>query len=62
ELAQDDGGKLVIREKLTQQDIASRIGASREMVSKILNDLATGGYLSIARKRITLHKTPPRHW
>ncbi len=62
ELAEDEGGKLVIREKLTQQDIASRIGASREMVSKILNDLATGGYLSIARKRITVHKTPPRHW
>jgi CRP/FNR family cyclic AMP-dependent transcriptional regulator len=62
ELAQDDGGALVIREKLTQQDIASRVGASREMVSKILKDLATGGYLSITHKRITLHKTPPRHW
>lgn len=62
ELAEDDGGTLVIREKLTQQDIASRVGASREMVSKILNDLATGGYLSITQKRITIHKTPPRHW
>jgi CRP/FNR family cyclic AMP-dependent transcriptional regulator len=62
ELAKDDRGQLVIREKLTQQDIASRVGASREMVSKILNDLATGGYLSITHKRITLHKTPPRHW
>jgi len=62
ELAEDDGGTLVVREKLTQQDIASRVGASREMVSKILNDLATGGYLSIAKKRITIHKVPPRHW
>lgn len=62
ELAEDDGGTLVIREKLTQQDIASRVGASREMVSKILNDLATGGYLSISQKRITIHKAPPRHW
>lgn len=62
ELAQDDGGTLVIREKLTQQDIASRVGASREMVSKILNDLASGGYLSITQKRITIHRAPPRHW
>jgi CRP/FNR family transcriptional regulator, cyclic AMP receptor protein len=62
ELAEDDGGTLVIREKLTQQDIASRVGASREMVSKILHDLATGGYLSTENKRITLHKVPPRQW
>lgn len=62
ELAEADRGKLVIREKLTQQDIASRVGASREMVSKILKDLATGGYLSISQKRITIHKAPPRHW
>lgn len=62
ELAEDDRGTLAIREKLTQQDIASRVGASREMVSKILNDLAAGGYLSITHKRITIHKAPPRHW
>jgi len=62
ELAEDDRGKLVIREKLTQQDIASRVGASREMVSKILKDLASGGYLSITQKRITIHKAPPPHW
>jgi CRP/FNR family cyclic AMP-dependent transcriptional regulator len=62
ELAEDDRGQLVIREKLTQQDIASRVGASREMVSKILKDLASGGYLSTTQKRITIHKALPRHW
>ena len=62
DLARDDGGGLVVREKLTQQDIADRVGASREMVSKILKDLVTGGYLSVVRKRITIHKAPPRHW
>jgi len=36
ELAEEDRGKPVIREKLTQQDVARRVGASREMVSKIL--------------------------
>lgn len=62
DLAEDDRGKLVIREKLTQQDIASRVGASREMVSKILKDLVSGGYLSITQKRISIHKALPRHW
>jgi len=62
DLSIDEGGRLVVNEKLTQQDIASRIGASREMISKILKDLTAGGYISVNKKRITIHKTPPRHW
>jgi CRP/FNR family cyclic AMP-dependent transcriptional regulator len=62
ELARDDGGKLVVNEKLTQQDIANRVGASREMIGKIMKDLADGGYISVERKRITVHKVLPRHW
>lgn len=60
--AKPANGKLVIDEKLTQQDIASRVGASREMISKIFKELIAGGYISIHRKRITINKTPPRHW
>jgi len=59
---QDEGGTLVIREKLTQRDVANRVGASREMVSRILTDLAAGGYISVKQKHITVHKAPPRHW
>ncbi|OGA54562.1 MAG: Crp/Fnr family transcriptional regulator [Betaproteobacteria bacterium RIFCSPLOWO2_12_FULL_62_58] len=62
ELGHDEGGRLVIDEKLTQQDIASRVGASREMISRILKDLSTGGYITIEHKRITINKTPPRRW
>jgi CRP/FNR family transcriptional regulator, cyclic AMP receptor protein len=62
DMAKPENGKLVIPEKLTQQDIASRVGASREMISKIFKELVTGGYISINRKRITINKTPPRHW
>lgn len=62
ELAEEDRGRLVIREKLTQLDVANRVGASREMVSRILKDLAIGGYISVEQKRITIHKVPPRHW
>jgi len=60
--ARQEDGKLVIQEKLTQQDIANRVGASREMISKIFKDLVAGGYVSIDRKRITINKTPPRNW
>jgi CRP/FNR family cyclic AMP-dependent transcriptional regulator len=62
ELAEDQNGTLVVTEKLTQQDIANRVGASREMISKILKDLAAGGYLTVERNRITINRTPPRHW
>jgi CRP/FNR family cyclic AMP-dependent transcriptional regulator len=62
DLAVKEDGQLVIDEKLTHQDIASRVGASREMISRILKDLAAGGYISVDKKRITINKTPPRHW
>lgn len=62
ELAVKQDGRLVVPERLTQQDIASRVGASREMIARIMKDLAEGGYISIEKKRITVHKSPPRHW
>ena len=62
ELAVEKDGARVIPEKLTQQDIASRVGASREMVSLILKDLSTGGYITVAGKTITINKEPPKHW
>lgn len=62
ELAEDGDDGLVIPQRLTQQEIASRIGASREMVSRILKDLSTGGYLTQSRVGIVLHRKPPEHW
>jgi CRP/FNR family cyclic AMP-dependent transcriptional regulator len=62
ELAVKENGSLVVPEKLTQQDVANRVGASREMVSRIFKDLVAGGYISIDKKRITIHKNPPKHW
>ncbi len=46
-------------ERLTQQEIAMRIGASREMVSRLLTDLANCGYISIESKRVVVHKALP---
>ncbi len=55
-----DGGKVV--EGMTHQDIAAVVGASREMVSKILADLKKGGYIDAQRKKITLLKPLPKAW
>ena len=62
ELAEESNGSFVIAQRLTQRDIASRIGASREMVSRILKDLSVGGYLTQSRAGIVLHRKPPEHW
>jgi CRP/FNR family cyclic AMP-dependent transcriptional regulator len=62
ELAVERDGKLVIPEKMTQKDIAARVGASREMINRILRDLTAGGYVSVDAGRITINKTPPARW
>jgi CRP/FNR family transcriptional regulator, cyclic AMP receptor protein len=59
ELAVERNGKLVIPEKLTQKDIAARVGASREMINRILRDLTIGGYVTMEDGRITINKAPP---
>jgi CRP/FNR family cyclic AMP-dependent transcriptional regulator len=59
--AREEEGVLVT-ERLTHQDIADRVGSSREMVSKILKDLKLGGYIEIDKKRIFILKALPEKW
>lgn len=47
---------------LTHQELASRVGASREMISKILKDLRLGGYISIENRCVCIHKELPSRW
>ena len=62
-MAVDTGdGKLAIPGKLTQQEIAERVGASRDMVSRIFRDLTAGGYISVESRVITINKKPPARW
>ncbi len=61
ELATLENGNPVIKEKLSAQDIAYRIGASRESVSRILKDLAQGGYIRKDGMKITIARTLPQH-
>ena len=49
--ATPDGDIRRIPSELTQQEIADRIGASREMVHKVLGELVRDGYLQRDEKR-----------
>ena len=53
----------IIRELPTQQQIASLVGASREMVGKIMNELAKGGYIQkMPDKSLIINKKFPVSW
>jgi len=55
-------GKLVVPERMTQQDIADRVGASRDMISRIFKDLTIGGYVTVVDRIITINRKPPARW
>jgi CRP/FNR family cyclic AMP-dependent transcriptional regulator len=62
DLATRENETLVVTQRLTQQDIANRIGASREMVSRTLQVLVTGGYITLDRQQIVIKKKLPKKW
>jgi CRP/FNR family cyclic AMP-dependent transcriptional regulator len=59
ELAEDQNGRLVICEALTHKEIASRVGASREMISRIFSDLNDGGYVRKENGQLIIMRRPP---
>ena len=61
-MAEDEDGMRVVHTRLTHQDLADIIGASREMVSRILKDLHNGGYLKTRDRKIYILKNPPSGW
>lgn len=48
--------------KLTHQGIANMVGASREMVSRVMKELVVGGYIQIEQKHIRILKKFPKSW
>jgi CRP/FNR family cyclic AMP-dependent transcriptional regulator len=62
ELAEERDGRLCISEPLTHKDIASRVGASREMISRIFSDLTAGGYVVKENGRLVIVRKPPPRW
>jgi CRP/FNR family cyclic AMP-dependent transcriptional regulator len=57
ELAETVNGQKVVTKKLAKQDIAKMIGASREMVSRVMKDLQSGGFIEVRPGSIFLHET-----
>ena len=62
ELSVRKDGVLMIPDKPSQQEMASRVGASREMINRIIKDLSAGGYISIEPQHILINKQLPANW
>ncbi len=54
EMAEDVEGRTVVVRKISKQDIAKMIGASREMVSRVMKDLGQQGLIEETPKGIVL--------
>jgi CRP/FNR family cyclic AMP-dependent transcriptional regulator len=55
-------GMRILGPEWTQQEIANRLGSSRDMVTKIFRELTKGGYLEVARGKIGVLKPLPKGW
>lgn len=60
-VVQPDGTRR-IPERLTHQELANRLGCSREMVSRLLKDLEHGGYVCSEAGRWRLSRALPARW
>jgi len=58
---QDDGTRCIAG-RITHAEIASRIGCSREMVSRLLKDLERGGYTATIGRCLHILKPLPNRW
>ncbi|OSZ64590.1 Crp/Fnr family transcriptional regulator [Hydrogenophaga sp. IBVHS2] len=57
EFAQPDkDGQLVIKDRVSRQDVAKMIGASREMVSRVMKDLEDRGFIEVTDTGATIVK------
>jgi len=60
--APDTDGLRYIADRLTQQDIADRVGSSREMIARILKELVLGEYIAVENRHVTLLKRLPERF
>jgi len=58
---QPDGTRC-IEERLTHQELAHRLGCSREMVSRLMKDLELGGYVASGPEGLVLLRPLPARW
>ena len=54
DMSEEENGKRVVKKKISKQDMARMIGASREMVSKVVRDLELSGYITFEDDRMII--------
>ena len=54
DMSEEEDGKRVVKKKISKQDMARMIGASREMVSKVVRDLELSGYITFEDDRMII--------
>jgi CRP-like cAMP-binding protein len=57
-LAQDQEGHLVVERRLTHQEIADQIGATRETVGRAMKELYGSGCITLANGRLRVGAHP----
>jgi CRP/FNR family cyclic AMP-dependent transcriptional regulator len=57
DMSENVDGQTIVTRKIAKQDIAKMIGASREMVSRVMKDLQSGGYIEMRGSSIVLHNS-----
>ena len=57
DMSENVNGEKMVTKRLPKQDIAKMIGASREMVSRVMKDLQMGGYIEVRGSNIVLRDT-----
>ncbi len=62
DLAVEEQDTFVIHNLPTQQELANMVGASREMINKIMKELTKGGYVVIEDKTLRIEKKLPAAW
>lgn len=60
DMSENVDGQRVVARRITKQDIARMVGASREMVTKVMKDLQTSGYIEVRGSTIVLRDTNAR--
>ena len=57
---QEERGGIVVPNRPTHQEIASRIGTTRETVTRVLSELQSRGFITMKGKKVIIHESLPR--
>ena len=60
DMSESVNGQRVVTKRISKQDIAKMIGASREMVHKVMKDLQVSGYIEVQGSTIVLRDKSAR--